>query len=152
MCSSDLAGGVTVLQLLRLLEPFDLAASGLNSAATLHLLVEAMNLVFQQRNARLGDPGGAPFQPQSFLGERAIEALRRRIDPQRHRPAAELLKRSPILEGNDTTHLSVVDGEGGLVALTSSINFAYGNGISVPGAGFLLNNHMDDFKIGRAHV
>jgi gamma-glutamyltranspeptidase/glutathione hydrolase len=140
------AGGVTVLQLLRLLEPLDLAASGLNSAASLHLLVEAMNLVFQQRNARLGDPGGALFEAQSFLGERAIAALRRRIDRQRHRPAAELLKHSQVREGSDTTHLSVIDRESGMVALTSSINFAYGNGISVPAAGFLLNNHMDDFS------
>lgn len=140
------AGGVTVLQLLRLLEPFDLAATGLNSAASLHLLVEAMNLVFQQRNARLGDPGGAPFEAQSFLGDQAITALRRRIDPQRHRPASQLLQRPAPREGSDTTHLSVVDAEGGLVALTSSINFAYGNGVSVPSAGFLLNNHMDDFS------
>lgn len=140
------AGGITVLQLLRLLEPFDLAASGLNSAASLHLLVEAMNLVFQQRNARLGDPGQAGFASEAFLAEPAIADLRRRLDPQRHRPASQLLRQAPIREGNDTTHLSVLDRHGGLVALTSSINFAYGNGVSVPGAGFLLNNHMDDFS------
>jgi len=140
------AGGVTVLQLLRLLERFDLAASGLNSAASAHLLVEAMNLVFQQRNERLGDPGGAAFAQDSVLGEPAIEALRRRIDPGKHWPATELLGPRPSQEGSDTTHLSVVDADGGMVALTSSINFAYGNGISVPGAGFLLNNHMDDFS------
>lgn len=140
------AGGVTVLQLLRLLEPFDLASSGLNSAASLHLLVEAMNLAFLRRNERLGDPGDTSFAAEGFLGDPAIAALRRQIDPQRHRPASELLRRSVLREGGDTTHLSVLDAQGGMVALTSSINFAYGNGISVPGAGFLLNNHMDDFS------
>ena len=140
------AGGVTVLQLLRLLEPFDLAASGLNSAASVHLQVEAMNLVFQQRNAQLGDRGEAPFDAEDLLGERAVQALRRRLDPRRHRPASELLGQTALREGHDTTHLSVVDADGGMVALTSSINFAYGNGVSVPGAGFLLNNHMDDFS------
>ena len=140
------AGGLTLLQLLRLLEPVDLAATGLNSAASLHTMAEAMNLAYLQRNALLGDPGATPFQAERFLGDGAITALRGQIDPHRHRSAAELLAQPALLrEGGDTTHVSVADGEGGLVAATSSINFAYGNGVTVPGAGFLLNNQMDDF-------
>lgn len=140
------AGGLPLLQLLRLLEPFDLAATGANSAAGLHLLAEALNLVFLQRNARLGDPGPQPFNAEPFLADAPVAVLRSRIDPERHRPAAELLRQGALpQEGETTTHLSVADRRGGLVAVTSSINFAYGNGITVPGAGFLLNNHMDDF-------
>ena len=142
------AGGLTLLQLLRLLEPFDLASIGLNGARSLHLLAEAMNLAFLQRNARLGDPGEAAAPVEAFIGDAAIESQRRQLDPRRHRPAAELLRQGLIQESNDTTHLSVVDRDGGLVAVTSSINFTYGNGITVPGAGFLLNNHMDDFSSG----
>jgi len=140
------AGGLTLLQLLRLLEPFDLGASGLNSAASLHTLAEAMNLAYLQRNTLLGDPGSLPFAASRFLGDDAIAALRAAINPSRHRNAAEL-QAQPLMpqEGSDTTHLSVADGQGGLVAATSSINFAYGNGITVPQAGFLLNNQMDDF-------
>ena len=164
------AGGLPLLQLLRLLEPFDLAASGLNSASSLHTMAEAMNLAYLQRNALLGDPGRGPFDAERslaerslaeqsraeqllaerFLGDGPIAALRARIHPERHRPAAALQAEmatgaSLWPEGNDTTHVSVADRRGGLVAVTSSINFAYGNGITVPGAGFLLNNHMDDF-------
>ena len=140
------SGGLTLLQLLRLLEPYDLAASGLNGAATLHTMAEAMNLAYLQRNRLLGDPGETPIAAERFLGDHAIEALRAQIHPRRHRPAAELLAQPLWLqEGADTTHVSVADRQGALVAVTSSINFAYGNGITVPGAGFLLNNQMDDF-------
>ncbi|MFM7635763.1 MAG: gamma-glutamyltransferase [Cyanobacteriota bacterium] len=140
------AGGLTLLQLLRLLEPLDLAATGANSAATLHPMAEAMNLAYLQRNTRLGDPGAMPFDADPFLGDAAITALRARLQATRHRSAAELLAQPAMgQEGADTTHVSVADRHGGLAALTSSINFAYGNGITVPGAGFLLNNQMDDF-------
>ncbi len=140
------AGGLTLLQLLRLLEPVDFAATGLNSAASLHTMAEAMNLAYLQRNSLLGDPGLRPIQTERFLGDGAITALRAQINPGRHRRASELLVRPALLhEGSDTTHVSVADGQGGLAAVTSSINFAYGNGVMVPGAGFLLNNQMDDF-------
>lgn len=140
------AGGITVLQLLRMLERFDLAALGLNSAATLHLMGEAMNLAYRERNAGLGDGAEAPQAWQRWLADGPIQALVASINPLRHRPAAQLLARPAVLaEGDDTTHVSVADGRGGLVATTSSINFSYGNGVTVPGAGFLLNNHMDDF-------
>lgn len=140
------AGGITVLQLLRMLERFDLAALGLNSAATLHLMGEAMNLAYRERNAGLGDGAEAPQAWQRWLADGPIQALVASINPLRHRPAAQLLARPALLtEGDDTTHVSVADGRGGLVATTSSINFSYGNGVTVPGAGFLLNNHMDDF-------
>ena len=140
------AGGLTLLQLLRLLEPVDFAATGLNSAASLHSLAEAMNLAYLQRNGLLGDPGPRPIQAERFLGDGAITALRAQISPSRHRSAAELQAQAALLqEGSDTTHVSVADSQGGLAAATSSINFAYGNGVTVPGAGFLLNNQMDDF-------
>jgi gamma-glutamyltranspeptidase/glutathione hydrolase len=140
------AGGLTLLQLLRLLEPLNPADQGLNSAASLHIMAEAMNLAYQQRNSLLGDPGATPLAAERFLGDGAIAALQAKINLHRHRSAAELQALPLLPEGPDTTHLSVADGEGGLVALTSSINFAYGNGITVPGAGFLLNNQMDDFS------
>ena len=140
------AGGLTLLQLLRLLEPEDLAATGLNSAASLHTMAEAMNLAYLQRNALLGDPGSTPIQAEPFLGDGPITVLRAQIHPSRHRSAAELQALPALLkEGSDTTHVSVADRQGGLAAATSSINFAYGNGVTVPGAGFLLNNQMDDF-------
>ena len=140
-------GGLTLLQLLALLEPFDLAAAGLNGAASLHPMVEAMNLAFRDRNARLGDPEQQEIPVQALLERPYLDSLRRQINRRRHRPAARLGP-APALpgEGTHTTHLSVADRQGGLVALTTTLNFPYGNGVLVPGGGFLLNNEMDDFS------
>jgi gamma-glutamyltranspeptidase/glutathione hydrolase len=140
-------GGLPLLQLLGLLEPYDLAASGAGSAATLHLLTEAMNLAYRDRNTWLGDPASmAPATP-NLLDPAYLRQLRGQIDRRRHRPAARIAAVAPPRrESINTTHLSVADRSGGLVALTTTLNFAYGNGISVPGAGFLLNNEMDDFS------
>lgn len=137
-------GGLTLLQLLGILEPFDLAATGLNAAASLHPMAEAMNLAYRDRNSLLGDPDQVPVPVQRLLSPAHLDGLRRRIDPQRHTPAPAL-EAAAATEGTNTTHLSVADRQGGLAALTTTLNFPYGNGISVPGMGFLLNNEMDDF-------
>lgn len=148
-------GGLSLLQLLALIDPFDLAASGAGSAASLHRLAEAMNLVFRDRNRWLGDPAAMATPRPDLLATAYLDSLRRSIDPVRHRPAASLdSPRPPRRESVNTTHLSVADRHGGVVALTTTLNFAYGNGVSVPGAGFLLNNEMDDFTAapGRANA
>jgi gamma-glutamyltranspeptidase/glutathione hydrolase len=139
-------GGLTLLQLLAILEPLDLSASGPNAAATIHPMVEAMNLAYRDRNALLGDPDQITIPVDRLLGAAHIAALRRSIDPRRHRPAAQLAAEVPLVqEGTNTIHFSVADRQGGMVATTTTLNFPYGNGITVPGAGFLLNNEMDDF-------
>jgi gamma-glutamyltranspeptidase/glutathione hydrolase len=137
-------GGLTLLQILGILEPSDLAATGPNAAATLHGMAEAMNLAYRDRNALLGDPDQVGVPVERLLSPAHLAGLRRRIDPRRHTPAREL-EAAAAPEGTNTTHLSVADRHGGLVALTTTLNFPYGNGVSVPGAGFLLNNQMDDF-------
>ncbi|MFM7463987.1 MAG: gamma-glutamyltransferase [Cyanobium sp.] len=138
-------GGLTLLQLLALLEPFPLQTSGLNSARSIHLFAEASNLAYRDRNDLLGDPAQIAIPSQKLLGEPYLASLRQQISPERHRPPASLPPRPPWGEGPNTTHLSVADRQGGLVALTTTLNFPFGNGIAVPGAGFLLNNEMDDF-------
>jgi len=139
-------GGLTLLQLLGLLDPADLAVSGAGSAASLHRLTEAMNLAYRDRNTWLGDPASMASPPSDLLDPTYLDQLRQSIDPRRHRPAAAIAAPPPPRrESVNTTHLSVADRHGGLVALTTTLNFAYGNGVTVPGAGFLLNNEMDDF-------
>jgi len=148
-------GGVTLLQLLNVLAPLDLAATGLNSAASLQPMVEAMNLAYRDRNRLLGDPDQIAMPLDQLLSAGYADGQRRQLRLDRHRPAAELeAQRSPAEGGGNTTHLSVVDRDGGLVATTTTLNTAYGNGISVPGAGFLLNNEMDDFSaaVGAANA
>jgi gamma-glutamyltranspeptidase/glutathione hydrolase len=138
-------GGLTLLQLLALLEPFPLDTMGLNSAQTLHLLVEAMNLAYRDRNDLLGDPDQVAIPSQALLSEPYLASLRHQLTGDRHRPPGSLPPRPPWPEGTNTTHFSVADRQGGLVALTFTLNLPFGNGIAVPEAGFLLNNEMDDF-------
>jgi gamma-glutamyltranspeptidase/glutathione hydrolase len=147
-------GGVTLVQLLQVLEPIPLAELGLNGAASLHRMVEAMNLAYRDRNHWLGDPDQVAMPLERLLSPAYATSQRARIRSDRHRPAAELAAEAPSSGGTNTTHLSVADRQGGLVALTTTLNFAYGSGISVPGAGFLLNNEMDDFtaKPGAANA
>jgi gamma-glutamyltranspeptidase/glutathione hydrolase len=139
-------GGLTLLQLLRLLEPFPWREQGLDAAAGLHPLAEAMALVFQDRNAWLGDPEQSPIPIDRLLSDAHRDAHLRAIDRQRHRVPSPLPAPAPP-EGTNTTHLSVADRQGGLAALTTTLNLPYGNGVLVPGAGFLLNNEMDDFTL-----
>ncbi|MCP9824733.1 gamma-glutamyltransferase [Synechococcus sp. EJ6-Ellesmere] len=141
------SGGVTLIQLLNILEGFDLASLGPNSAAVLHPMAEAMNLAYRDRNRWLGDPRFVAMPLERLLSQGYADELRRTIRPERHRPARDL---DPPAEGRsaespNTTHLSVIDRDGTMVSTTTTLNFPYGNGVSVPGAGFLLNNEMDDF-------
>jgi gamma-glutamyltranspeptidase / glutathione hydrolase len=142
-------GGVTLLMLLALLEPMPLEQLGQGSAAAVHRLAEAMNLAYRDRNRWLGDPDQIAMPLERLLSRAYLDQLRQAIRLDQHRPAAELdpARVPPRREGPNTTHLSVADREGGLVATTTTLNFAYGNGIAVPGAGFLLNNEIDDFTL-----
>jgi gamma-glutamyltranspeptidase/glutathione hydrolase len=140
------SGGVTLIQMLNLLEPFDLAGMGLNSADSIHTLVEAMNLAYRDRNSELGDPDQVKVPVQRLTSKAYANSLRSLIRPQRHTPSADLGGTAPLpANSTNTTHLSVADQQGSLVALTTTLNFAYGNGVAIPGTGVLLNNEMDDF-------
>ena len=140
------SGGVTLIQMLNLLEPFDLAGMGLNSAESIHTLVEAMNLAYRDRNSELGDPDQVTVPVQRLTSKAYANSLRSLIRAQRHTPSADLGGTAPLpANSTNTTHLSVADQQGSLVALTTTLNFAYGNGVAIPGTGVLLNNEMDDF-------
>ena len=144
-------GGLSLLQLLKIVEPwFGPAPAGeaadLASAAGLHRLADAMALVFRDRNTWLGDPEQTAIPLDWLLSDAHLSDLRRAIHPRRHTPPASLPAAAPP-EGSNTTHLSVADRQGGLASLTTTLNLPYGNGVLVPGAGFLLNNEMDDFTL-----
>jgi gamma-glutamyltranspeptidase/glutathione hydrolase len=139
------SGGITLLQILKLIEPFDLEVLGLNSADSIHLLTESMNLAYRDRNHFLGDPDQIDIPIGKLLSSSYIDGLRDQLNLNSHTSAADLAGQAPMSSGVNTTHLSVADRDGSLVALTTTLNFAYGNGIAVPGAGFLLNNELADF-------
>ena len=142
------SGGAAIIQMLNILEHDDLAASGFGSAATVHLMIEAMRRAYADRARYLGDPAFNPAMPIERLTSKAYAAeLRRTIDAERASVSSPDRFEWPR-EGGETTHLSVVDGARNAVSLTYTLEQGYGSKITVPGAGFLLNNEMGDFNAG----
>ena len=142
------SGGVAVVQALNILEGFDLAASGFGSARTVHAIAESMRRAFADRAQHLGDPGFNRDMPlERLLSKDYAAGLRKTIDPRRASVSSPASFVWPTA-GNDTTHVSVVDEGRNAVALTYTLEYAYGSRIVVPGGGFLLNNEMGDFNPG----
>ncbi len=141
------SGGVHLIQLLNILENYPLKELGHNSAATLHRMAEAMKLAYADRSEYLGDPGFAQVPVKGLTSKQYAAELVKRIDVDHARPAAEIKPGKPLLyEGGQTTHYSVMDKDGNVVATTYTLNLDYGSGITAAGTGVLLNNEMDDFS------
>lgn len=141
------SGGVHVVQMLNILEGYDLEADGHNSADYLHKLIEAMRRAYADRSKYLGDPDYVDV-PVSGLTDKAYgRALRDDINLESASRSADIAPATTMpYESPATTHYSVIDKDGNAVSVTYTLNFSYGSGYSVDGAGFLLNNEMDDFS------
>ena len=137
------SGGTTICEILNILEGYDLRALGFHSARSVRLLVEAMRHAYRDRNTYLGDPAFVQNPLERLLSKGYAGEIRTAIDADK-RPAAAL---QPPQEKAETTHYSVVDGEGNAVAATYTINGSFGAGVIAPGTGFFLNNEMDDFAV-----
>jgi gamma-glutamyltranspeptidase/glutathione hydrolase len=140
------AGGVGLLQMLGMLQGSGYETSGFGSAAAMHYLAEVMRRYYADRNAYLGDPDFVRNPIAGLLEPSYVERRKSSIDPARATPSTTLGPGLPAAsESAETTHYSIVDAEGNAVAVTYTLNGGFGNGITVPGLGFLLNNEMDDF-------
>jgi len=140
------SGGVAIIEMLNILEGYDLTALGHNSAVSLHLMTEAMRRAFLDRARHLGDPAFNPGMPIERLISKAWAAeLRAGIDPYRASPSTPS-QVDLADESEETTHFSVVDADGNAVSMTYTLEYSYGSRIVVEGAGFLLNNEMGDFN------
>jgi gamma-glutamyltranspeptidase/glutathione hydrolase len=139
------SGGFLLLQMLGMLERFDIAGAGHNSSASCHLLIEAMKRAFADRAAYFGDPGFVKVPLASLLSPAYIAKRSASIKPDKATPSDQLGEGQPGSESNDTTHFSVVDAAGNAVSNTYTLRDGYGSGIVVKGAGFFLNNVMDEF-------
>lgn len=142
------SGGVHLIQMLNILEGWPLTELGHNSAAYLHRLIESMRRAYADRSEYLGDPDFHPVPVTQLTDKAYAKKLRAGIDLDKATPSTSI---SPGLEAPyespQTTHFSVWDSAGNVVSNTYTINFSYGSGIAVEGAGFLLNNEMDDFSV-----
>jgi gamma-glutamyltranspeptidase/glutathione hydrolase len=140
------SGGVTMAMIAHILERYDLKAKGFQSPDALHYLFEAMRRAYAARNAKLGDPDFVKMPLDELLSEKWAKEQQATIKEDKATPSSEIATSAAASgAGPHTTHFSVVDGNGDAVALTTTINWWYGSGVTVKGCGFLLNNEMDDF-------
>jgi len=141
------AGGVALAQALRAVEPYPLGDYGFQSVDAVHLAGEALRRAFADRAHWLGDPDFVDVPAEALIAPRYVRQRMATFDPWRATPSREVGHGTPpeIREGSETTHLSVVDAEGNAVAMTVTLNDYFGSKVVVDGAGFFLNDEMDDF-------
>jgi gamma-glutamyltranspeptidase/glutathione hydrolase len=140
------SGGVHIVQILNILEGYDLAALGPNSAASIHLFAEAARRAYADRAQHLGDPDFWPVPMTELTSKTYAEALRGGISNDEATSSDDIapMKVGPK-EGPNTTHFTILDRLGNVVSNTYTLNFSYGSGIVAAGTGILLNNEMADF-------
>jgi gamma-glutamyltranspeptidase/glutathione hydrolase len=139
------SGGVLLVQMLNMLEPYDLKALGYGSAATIHLMIEAERRAYADRAQYLGDPDFVAVPQTELVAKSYAHARFADFDPTRASPSTSVGPGVMPHESPETTHVSVMDSAGNAVAFTTTLNLWFGSKIVVQGAGFLLNNEMDDF-------
>jgi len=144
------SGGIALIEMLNILEPFDLKSKGRNSAGSLHLQIEAMRRAYLDRARFLGDPDFVEMPVQRLTSKEYAKTLSSAIDPSRATSSVELGKdivtADQTGEPDETTHFSIVDRDGMAVANTFTLEGGFGSHVVVKGAGFLLNNEMGDFN------
>lgn len=144
------SGGVTITESLNILEGFD-PVPPFGSARYTHELASAYQRAFVDRNEKLADPAFYPVPIAHLTDKRYAAALRATIAPDRATPTTEVMRQmhgesaAGAGEGTETTHFSVADAQGDAVAMTYTLNALYGSGVYIPGAGFFMNDEMDDF-------
>jgi gamma-glutamyltranspeptidase/glutathione hydrolase len=140
------SGGIALLQILKMLERYDLKSVGFQSSDEIHLLVETMKRAFADRARYSGDPQFTSIPIDRLLSTEHIQELTASIRMNRATPSKEVMDPVVVskLSGN-TTHISIIDRFRNIVAVTTTLNSSFGSGVTVTDAGFLLNDEMDDF-------
>ena len=142
------SGGVHIIQMLNMLEPFPIAQQGLNSAKNVHLMAEVMKLAYADRAEYLGDPDHVKVPVQGLTSPHYAQELIKKIDLKLATPSSTIKSGKPLpYESDQTTHYSVADRHGNVVATTYTLNLLFGSGIVATGTGITLNNEMDDFSV-----
>lgn len=141
------SGGTTLAMIAAIVERYDLPSMRWHSPLTLHVMVEAMRRSFADRNYYLGDPDVVPIPLSTLLSRAYADRRRSDIDTLQATPSRLVShgRSDTVREPIHTTHFSIADEHGNAVAMTTTLNLGYGSAVTVGGAGFLLNNEMDDF-------
>ncbi|MEG2040713.1 MAG: gamma-glutamyltransferase, partial [Hafnia sp.] len=148
------SGGVTLCEILNVLEGYDLKTSGFNSAQTIHTMTEAMRHAYMDRNTFLGDPAFVKNPTEKLLSKEYAAEIRKQIQPELATPSSRVQPGMEPHEKPETTHYSIVDHSGNAVSTTYTINGRFGSVVIAPGTGFFLNDEMDDFtvKVGEQNM
>ncbi|MGB9773245.1 MAG: gamma-glutamyltransferase [Bacteroidota bacterium] len=142
------AGGIALVEMLNILETFSFAPSEALSSRTIHLMVESMKRAFADRAEYVGDPDFVHVPIAKLISKDYAELLRNSIADSKATPSERIRAGSIYInEGKETTHYSVVDRWGNAVSVTTTLNSLFGSKVVVDGAGFFLNNEMDDFSV-----
>jgi len=139
------SGGVVLAEILQMLEGWDLAK--LDEPHRIHLVVEAERRAYHDRTLYLGDPDFVSMPIRRLTSADYAAGLRASILPDKATPSDMLPGIKPPIEGDNTTHFSIIDSEGNFVAATQTVNLSFGSGMVIAGDGFLLNDEMDDFAL-----
>jgi gamma-glutamyltranspeptidase/glutathione hydrolase len=141
------SGGITLAMICHIAEGFDLGKMPWHSAQALHPVLESFRRAYVARNQKLGDPDFVKIPTDDLMSTAWATAQRSTIKPDKATPSIELRPEGAggPAEGTHTTHFSVVDADGNAVGITTTLNWWFGSGVAIPGAGFLMNNEMDDF-------
>ncbi|MGI9055082.1 MAG: gamma-glutamyltransferase [Pyrinomonadaceae bacterium] len=140
------SGGIVLLQVLQMLEKYDVKKMGYNSAEKLHLLAEAERRSFADRAEYMADPDFAEVPVKKLLDKNYLIGRGDSIDLTKASKSSEIKQGNIVIsEGNDTTHYTVADADGNIVSNTYTINDLYGSAVTAKGTGVLLNDEMDDF-------
>ena len=139
------SGGIALIQLLEAMEPMDVRQAGVLQPATIHRMVEAERRVYADRATHLGDPDFFRVPAAALIDSLYMRVRMAHFDP-RHATSSTTIAAGVPTETEHTTHFSIVDAAGNAVSCTTTLNDSYGSKVVVGGAGFLLNNEMDDFS------
>lgn len=145
------SGGTHVIEILNILENFDLAKMGDGTPATTHAWIEALRLAFADRGKYMADADFVKVPLAGLTNKAYAKELAAKIDMTKAMGSATASDPTKF-ESGSTTHFSVMDKYGNMVAVTKSINYFFGSGVTVPGAGFIMNDHMDDFVLKPGHI
>jgi gamma-glutamyltranspeptidase/glutathione hydrolase len=138
------SGGIAIAEMLNIVEAWPL--SDLDRTQRVHLIVEAMRRAYRDRAIYLGDPDFVEIPTAMLTSQEYADGLRASIHPGKATPSQMLPGREMDFEGTDTTHFSVIDTDGNMVAATKTVNLPFGSAFMAPGTGILVNNEMDDFS------
>ena len=151
------SGGIVILQMLEMLQPFDVGALGAESPEKYHLFTEVMRRGYRDRAEYMGDPDFVQVPVKGLLDPQYVAGLMKNYDPTKATPSAGLAPGKPagweaiaglkpnLGKGTETTQFSIVDADGNAVSNTYTLNLGFGNGITIPGTGLLMNDEMGDF-------